>query len=367
MNARPLGWTLLIAGVPLLGCAKPTPKPAEAPPVPVTATAAAVKTVPIQVRVIGKAKSISTVAIRPQVGGRLTEVHFKEGDFVTKGKHLFTIDPRPYQAALKQAEANLARSKALADGAEKSLKNTTSVKASAQEVNLAETALASAKATVKADEGALEFATLQEGYTKVTSPLDGRTGRLLVPAGTVVAANDVSPLVVINQISPIHVEFAVPEQRLPDVFAALEAGPVPVAVDLRGGGKSGEGALAFTDNTVDETTGTIVMKAEFPNADRRLWPGRFVDVAIRLSERPGSVVVPTAAVQSGQQGPFVYVVTADKTAERRWVEVAFEVDGEAVIASGLKDGETVVTEGQLRLTTGTKVDVKPPAKPTTGR
>jgi multidrug efflux system membrane fusion protein len=363
MNARLLGWAGLLAALAFLGCAKPAPKPSEPPPVPVTATAAVVKTVPVQTRVIGKVKAIATVSVRPQVTGRLTEVHFKEGAYVTKGQKLFTIDPRQYEAAVKQAEANLAKSTALWEGAKKALEETEALKgASSQELNVVRTAAASAEATVKADRGALEFARIQEGYTAITSPLDGRTGGLLVHAGNLVGPADVSPLVVINQISPIHVAFAVPEHQLPDVLAALEAGPVPVAADLRGGGPLATGALAFIDNTADEGTGTIAMKAEFANADRKLWPGLFVDVVLRLGERPASVVVPSAAVQTGQQGQYVYVVTADKKAELRAVTVAFEAEGESVIAAGLAGGETVVTEGQLRLTTGTKVDLKAPPK-----
>lgn len=358
----------LIVSVTLLGCEKPPPLQKDAPPAPVTVTTAAKRTVPIQVRAIGTVKVIATVSVRPRVGGELTEVHFKEGDYVAKGRKLFTIDPRPYEAAVQQAKATLTKNEAALLGAQRNLDRLERVGTSGTataEVDTAQTAVDTAKAAVAADQAALHSAQLQAMFTTITSPLDGRTGGLLVTAGNLVAANDANPLVVINQVSPIYVAFAVPEQDLPAITAAQKLKPLAVAADPHDGKDPAQGTLAFVDNAVDVTTGTVQLKAEFPNTDRRLWPGQFVDVVMTVGERPHSVVVPTAAVQAGQMGQYVYVITADKTAEVRPVEVAFEAQGEAVIASGLSGGESVVLEGQLRLAPKAKVEVmsKPAEKP----
>ena len=354
---------LLAAGLGLLaGCARPPAARPEPPPAPVLVAAATTRTVPVQARAIGSVKTVATVAVRSRVGGTLTEVHFKEGDSVKKGQPLFTIDPRPYETALRQAEANLNRDIALLRGAEvavRRLEQSGTGAVTASELDVARTAVGSAKATVEADEAAVAAAKVQLGYTVITSPLDGRTGELLVSAGNLIDANGAAPLVVVNQISPIFVTFSLPEQQFPAVVAASRAGPVRVEAHLRGGGSPVLGTLAFIDNTVTPESGTVQLKAEFPNADQALWPGQFVDVVLVIRERPDSVVVPAPALQTGQQGNYVYVVTADRKAEMRPVEVAFELDGQAVIESGLSGGETVVVEGQLRLTNGTKVDPKP--------
>jgi multidrug efflux system membrane fusion protein len=324
-------------------------------------TVAAVKTVPVQARVIGTVKAVSTVSVRPQVGGQLTEVHFKEGDYVKKGQKLFTIDPRPYEVAVKEAKANLAKSEALLVGAERILARVVRLSGaavSAEEIDAARTAAASARAVVAADAAALNSAQLQANYTTITSPLDGRTGGLLVTAGNLVGANDANPLVVVKQVSPINVTFALPERQLPAVTTARRERPLKVEAFLRNGEPPVAGVLAFIDNAVDPGTGTVQLKAEFKNEDHKLWPGQFVDVVLTIRERPGSVVVPAAAVQSGQQGAYVFVVTPEKTAEMRRVTVGFEVGGEAVIASGLDGGETVVLAGQLRLARGVRVTVK---------
>jgi multidrug efflux system membrane fusion protein len=326
-------------------------------------TTAAKKTVPVQIRAIGSVKAISSVAIRPRVGGELVEVGFKEGDYVERGQKLFVIDPRPYEAAVKQAKANLSKSAALLKGAELEMKRAEEGRATgvtaASDYDAALTALASAKAAVEADRAAVNSAELQANYTTITSPLGGRAGELLVTRGNLVDANGTGPLVVINQVSPIYVTFALPEQQLPVVLEARKRGPLRVAADLRGGGPLATGELAFVDNAADPATGTVQFKATFPNADQRLWPGLFVDVTVTLGRRPDSVVVPSAALQSGQKGQYVYLVTAEKKAEVRPVTVAFEEGGEAVIASGLSGGETVVVEGQLRLAPGAAVDPRP--------
>lgn len=347
------------------GCSRP---PANgrppAPPAPVTVAAVGRKTVPVQVRTIGSVKAVATVAVRSRVGGVLTAVHFREGDTVTKGQPLFTIDPLPYEAAVTQAKAVLAKSEAVAQGAERDRRRLEGVStAVGAELDAARTAAASARATVAVDEAALASAKLQLTYTTITSPLDGRTGELLVNQGNLVDTNGATPLVVVNQISPITVTFALPEPQLPAVTAARRQGPLTVEAYLRDGQPPIPGALAFVDNAVNATSGTVQLKAEFPNTDRKLWPGQIVDVVLTVRREPDRVVVPAAAVQAGQTGPFVFLVTADKTAELRPVTVEFETGGEAVIASGLAGGETVVTSGQLRLVPGAAVEAKADARP----
>lgn len=347
----------------LFGCGKPKPPAASPGSVPVMVAAASTKTVPVQFRGIGNVKVISTVAVRAQFGGQLTEVHFKEGDYVKKGQKLFTIDPRMYKAAVKLATANLAKSKALLKGAERILERVERLSGgavSAEEIDVARTAVDSARAVVAADEAALNTAQVQETYTVINSPLDGRTGSLNVTAGNLVAANDATPLVVVNQVSPIYVAFSIPEQQLLAVTVAHREKPLKVLANLRNGEPPIEGVLAFIDNAVDSGTGTVHLKAEFKNEDQKLWPGQFIDVVMTIRDRPGSIVIPAAAVQSGQQGEYVYVVSSGKKVQMRPVVVAFEADGEAIIASGLTAGESVVIEGQLRLAPEASVEVKKP-------
>jgi multidrug efflux system membrane fusion protein len=353
----------VIPGILLLGCEKPPAARPEPPPAPVTVTTAAKKTVPIQLRAIGSVKTIATVSVRARVEGELTKVHFKEGDFIEAGKELFTIDPRPYEAAVKLAEANLKKNEATLDGADRELKRLRMGGAggvvSPAELDAAETAVATATAAVAADKASINSAKIQAAFTTITAPISGRAGGLLVTKGNLISANDVHPLVVINQLSPIHVTFAVPEQQLPVITAAWRKGPIRVEADMRGGGPLAAGELAFIDNAVDPGTGTIQLKAEFKNENQALWPGLFVDVTVTLGSRPNSVVIPSAAVQTGQQGQYVYVVNAEKKAELRPVTLVFETDQMAVIESGLEGGETVVVEGQLRLAPGTKVNPRP--------
>lgn len=345
------------------GCTKPPTGRPEPPPAPVTVAAAARKTVPERIHAIGSVKTLATVAVRPRVGGQLTGVFFKEGDYVEENKVLFTIDPRPYEAAVKQAEANRAKNEVILKGAQVELVRVEALRdggvGTATDYETAVTAVASARAAIEADKVAINTAKLQHSFTTITAPIAGRAGELLVSAGNLVEANGLNPLVVINQIDPITVTFALPEQQLPVVRGAWKKGPLKVEADLRGEGVLAVGELAFIDNAADPLTGTVQFKATFANADQKLWPGLFVDVTLTLGARADSVVVPSAALQSGQKGQYVYTITADKRAELKPVTVAFEIDGEAVIASGLSGGETVVVEGQLRLAPGTKVDPKP--------
>ncbi|VTT97365.1 rnd transporter : Efflux transporter, RND family, MFP subunit OS=Desulfobacca acetoxidans (strain ATCC 700848 / DSM 11109 / ASRB2) GN=Desac_1403 PE=4 SV=1: HlyD [Gemmataceae bacterium] len=368
----PTRYLVLAAGLALavqLGCARPPAARPESPPPPVSVAVAEQQTVPVQIRSIGSVKVISTVSVRPRVPGQITEVHFTEGTDVKKGDKLFTIDARPYEAAVKLAEANVAKSTALYKGAELNLRRTTQIGLTAgsqAELDAAKTAVDSARAAVAADEAAANAARLQAEFTTITAPIDGRAGAILATRGNLVASTDLNPLVVINQISPITVSFSVPEQQLPLLAAARLAGPPRVEADLRGGGPLAAGTLQFIDNTVDPGTGTLACKAVFANEDRKLWPGLFVDVTLTLGERPNSVLVPVAAVQAGQQGNYVYVVGAGDVAEARPVAVAFETGGRAVVASGLRPGEVVVTDGQLRVAPGMKVDVRSKPAPGTG-
>lgn len=363
-----LGRVLLFA-ILAAGCTRPPAQPAPPGPAPVTVTRTQLKTVPVQVRAIGTARVYATVAVRPRVGGELTAAHFTEGQFVKAGDRLFTIDPRPYQTALDHAKAQLERDQALLHGAElvleraRQLSGTATI--TADELDKHRTEVASAAATVTADRAAVRTAELQLGYTTITSPIDGRTGNLLITPGNMVAATEPNPLVVINQISPIAVSFAVPEQNLGSITEHLgkRGGKLPVSAIPRDGSSPLPGELTFVDNAVDAATGTVQLKATFPNQDRRLWPGQFVDVVLTLTDRPDSVTVPAAAVQDGQDGTFVFVVKGD-TAEYRKVTVAFvTAEGESVIEKGLAGGETVVTDGHLRVSPGGKVAVKGGGQP----
>lgn len=354
----------LVASVVLAGCTPHPPPPAATPPAPVTVARAAIKTVPVQLRAIGTVRVFASVSVRPRVSGELTEVHFKEGEFVEQGKKLFTIDPRPYRTALEQARALLDRNQALLRGAELVLaraQRATGGVISAEELDQLRTNVTSARAAVAGDQAAVRTAELQLSFTTIAAPIEGRTGNLLITPGNLVTANEVNPLVVINQISPISVSFAVPEQHLGAIEASRRQrqGILPVEALLRDGSPALKGELTFIDNAVDATTGTVQLKATFPNKDRRLWPGQFVDLVLTVSERPNSVIIPGGAVQDGQDGPYVFVVRGDNTAELRQIDVAFTTAvGEAVVARGLNGDETVVTDGHLRIAPGSKVSVK---------
>jgi multidrug efflux system membrane fusion protein len=330
--------------------------------VPVTVAKAAQKDVPVQLRAIGNVQAFSNVSIRALVGGQLTNVWFREGDDVRKGQRLFTIDPRPYQAALQQAEANLARDEANYRNAQsEAARYAELVKkdyVTREDYDRITSAAESAKAVVAADRAAIENERLQLAYCNITAPIDGRTGSLMVHAGNIVRANDTNALVVINQVTPIYVQFAVPESQLGQLRARGGLGVPVSAAPQKGGMAIASGRLSFIDNAVDMTTGTITLKAVFTNQNRALWPGQFVTVAVTLQDRPNAVVIPTQAVQTGQRGQYVYVVKQDQSVEMRPVKVADTVEQESIIENGLGPGETVVTDGQLRLTPKSRVDVK---------
>jgi multidrug efflux system membrane fusion protein len=338
--------------------------------VPVVTAVAARRDVPVQVQAIGTVEPFSTVTVKPQVGGIIETVHFNEGTDVRAGELLFTIDRRPYEAALRQAESARERDAAQLRNAQSEARRAESLSTqgilSREAHEQAHAAAEALAATVGSDEAAVETARLQLGYCTIRSPIDGRTGSLLVHPGNLVKAIDGGPLVVVNRVDPVFVSFAVPEKRLGEIEHAMASGRLAVEALLPGDDAAPvPGRLTFLDNAVDRATGTIRLKGTFPNPGRRLWPGQFVSARLTLAVRSGAVVVPSQALQTGQAGTFVFVVKPDLTAESRAVEVAQEADGEAVVEKGLAAGERVVTDGQLRLVPGAKVDLKTPA-PTPG-
>jgi multidrug efflux system membrane fusion protein len=334
--------------------------------VPVNVAAAQQQTVPVVITGIGNVEAFSTVSIKARVDGQIVEVKFREGQPVTKGEVLFRIDPRPYQAALRQAEANALRDKAARDQAlsqakryqELLDKNFISKEAYAQIRTNAETA----EATAKASQAALENARLNIEYCTISSPLDGYVGKVLLQAGNLVKANDVSSLVVINQVRPIYVNFSVPEQNLPEVRKYMGMGTLNVeVVPPDPSAPRVVGQLIFIDNAVDPTTGTIKLRAQFENREAALWPGQFVNVSLRLYEQVDAITIPSTAVQTGPDGQYVYVIGPDLLADIRKVTVQ-RSDGErAIIGAGLAKGERVVTRGQLRLGPKTPVQIAKPA------
>jgi len=332
-------------------------------PVPVTTAVAAQKPMPIVISIIGSAEAFQTVSVRSQVTGELRTVTFKEGDDVQKGQLLFELDRRPLEAALQQAEAVLARDLAQAANARAQATRYEDLAsrgiATREQVDQTRTAAAALDATIGADRAAVESAKIQLQYATIMSPLSGRTGALMVHAGNLVRANDTAPLVVINQIAPINVTFAVPENRLAEVKRFMAQGTLTVvAQPPNDPAAASKGRISFVDNQVDLSTGTIRLKGTFANDNRRLWPGQYVNVKVTLTTDPSALVVPTPAVQTGQQGDYVFVVKPDQTVELRNITVARAEGSETVIAQGLSPGETVVTDGQLRLVPGSHISVK---------
>ena len=331
--------------------------------VPIVTATATRKPMPITISVIGTVEASSTVAVRAQITGELNSVAFQEGDDVKKGQLLFSLDKRPLEAALKQAEANLARDMAQAANARSQSQRYEDLAnrgiATKEQLETARTSATALEATVGADRAAVENARVQLQYATIYAPISGRTGALMVHAGNLVRGNDATPLVVINQVTPINVSFAIPESRLTDFKSYLAKGSLLLeALPPNDSVAPSKGKVAFVDNQVDPTTGTIRVKGAFANGDRRLWPGQFVNVVVTLTTDPTSLVVPTAAVQTGQQGQYVFVVKPDQTAELRTVTVARAEGGQSVIKEGIVPGETVVTDGHIRLVPGSRVSIK---------
>ena len=395
---------LVLGGVILVGCASkgstpPGGKKGAGGDVPVTVTKVTRKNVPVEIQVIGNVEAYSTIAVKAQVGGILTKVDFKEGDYVKNGDLLFTIDPRPLkaqlaqavatlskdEALLRQAEANLARdlaqekyaaaqagryAKLAQEGvisAEQSDQMRTNADAIGQAVSADRAAIESAKAEIAAMQATIENDKVMLGYTEIRSPIDGRTGNLNVKLGNVVTANSME-MMTIHEVSPIYVTFSVPEAQLRLIKKYMATGKLPVFATPQDDEADKEsGVLTFVDNAVDPSTGTIKLKGTFQNADRKLWPGEFVRVVLRLTTQPNALVVPNQAVQTGQQGEFVFVVKNDRTVESRPVTTGIRVDQELVVDRGLEFGETVVTDGQLRLSPGARVSMRDNhAKPAAG-
>jgi multidrug efflux system membrane fusion protein len=368
----------MLAVVTAAGCSgadgKALPARTDSPATPpdsavvVTAVPVVEKAMPVAIDAIGTAEAYSVVAVHSQITGELTSVNFKDGDEVTKGQELFTLDRRPLDAALQQAQANLDRDLAQLANAKAQLQRYQDLAdrgiATREQLDTSRTTLAALDATTVADRASVENARVQLTYATISAPISGRVGKLLVSVGNLVRANDTTPLVVINQVAPIYAVFGVPEAQLPDLkrymargALRVEAGP-PTASE-----PPSVGRLAFVDNSVDQTTGTIAVRATFPNDDRRLWPGQFVNVTITLDRDPSAIVIPSIAIQDSQQGKIVFVVKPDKTVEQRVVHIRRAANAETVVADGVKAGEMVVTDGQLRLIPGTRVTIRSAGPP----
>jgi len=385
-------WAL--AGVLLLaGCSDNAAGKArvQVPPVPVTVSDVLERTVPVQLTAVGNAQPYTSVGIKSQVNGQIMEVRFKEGQDVRKDDLLFVIDPRPFEAALRQSEAALGQRQAEVQQAQANLERDLAQLENAkvqerryrdlvdreliarEQYDQLRTNWAALEATVQADRAAVEnaraatraaqanvdSARLQVAYTAIRAPIEGRTGNLLVQNGNIVKANDDNPIVVINQVHPIYVSFAVPEQYLPDLKKYYRAGGAlrVVARLPRQQETLATGDLTFVNNTVDQTTGTIQLKATFANTDNALWPGQFLDVSLVLTSRT-AIVVPSQAIQPGQQGPYVFVVKPDQTVESRPIVPGTRLGAETIIEQGLRAAERVVTDGQLRLVPGAKIEIR---------
>ncbi|QOY89034.1 efflux RND transporter periplasmic adaptor subunit [Paludibaculum fermentans] len=359
--------------------------------VPVSLTAVAQRDVPLDLEVIGNIEAYSVISMRSQVSGLLQKVHFKEGDFVSKGQVLFSIDPSPFNAALREAEANLARSEAQIGQAQATLKRdiaqakysgqqadrykslqkegivskeqvdqfTTAADTNSEIIRVDEAAIRSAEASLVASRAQADNARIQVGYTTIRSPIDGRTGNIAVKEGNIVSSNTIE-LTSINQIQPIYVTFSAPESNLAEIKKFAAEGKLQVTVlPSEGEEVTPEvGTLTFVDNNVDATTGTIKLKGTFQNAGRHLWPGAFVRVRLRLSTRKNALIVPAQAIQEGQDGQFVYIATDKMTVEQRPVKVGSRSGQDMVIDQGVEAGEKVVVEGQLRLAPGMKIRVR---------
>jgi multidrug efflux system membrane fusion protein len=420
-----MGGTLLLllatAALGLAGCsdrANGTPAARPAAAVPVSVSEVVARDVPVEVTAVGNVQAYTTVAVKAQIAGQITKVHFREGEEVEKGALLFTIDPRPLEAAVRQAEANVARDRAQLRQAEAALgqrlaevqqaeaniardrahmdnarvqerryrelvdkelvareqydqirTNAAAMEATVEadraalenaraSARAAQATVDNARAVIAADEAMVDTARLQLAYTTIRAPMDGRTGAILAQPGNVVKANEDTPLVVITQVRPIYVAFAVPEQHLDAIRRHQAAGPLRVQAFPDRARPPVQGRLTFVNSVVDQSTGTIQLKAAFANEDGRLWPGQFLDAVLTVTTQANALVVPSQAIQPGQQGSFVFVVKPDLTVESRRVEVGRRLEGETVVEKGLAAGERVVTDGQLRLAPGTKVEIK---------
>ncbi len=330
--------------------------------VPVLVAQADAKDVPVELRNIGNVEAYSTVNVRSQITGQIVQVHFQEGQEVKAGDLLLTIDPRPAQGALRHAQADLKRDEAQLVSVrldyERVKKLFESSIGSRDDYDKAEAALHSLEATILGDQSAISNATLNVEFTSIRSRIDGRTGNLLVKEGNIVKAPDDS-LLTVNQVRPIYVTFSVPEQDLPAIRRRMKEAALPVEVEVPGDSARRErGELTFIDNSVDSATGRIKLKATFQNSDNSLWPGQFAQTTLTVSILTNAVIVPSQAIQSSQSGDFVFVVKSDTTVQKRPIVAGLSRGRTTVITTGVQAGETVVTDGQLRLVEGARVSVQ---------
>jgi multidrug efflux system membrane fusion protein len=335
---------------------------AAAQVVPVTTAPVVQRSVPLTIEGIGTVIAASTVAVHSQITGELTSVNFIEGDEVQEGQVIVTLDKRPLEAAVNQAQAALDRDQAQATNARaqatRYLDLQTRGIATHEQVDQMVANAAALEATVASDRANLESAKVQLDYATIRAPLTGKTGLLQVHPGNLVRAGDTGAIVTINKITPVYVAFSIPEARLPDLKRYMAKGKLSVIAEAPNDDKPSTGVITFVDNAVDVTTGQIKVKGTFPNTDRRLWPGQYVNASLTLSDESNAVVAPSIAVQTGQQGTYAFVVKPDQTVELRNVVVERTSGDDSVIKSGLKPGEVVVTDGVLRLVPGTKVTIK---------
>jgi membrane fusion protein, multidrug efflux system len=353
--------TLLSAGVAVCGCTTNVVHTAPLMAVPVTVGKAVQQNIPVNLTAIGSASAYSTVSVESQVNAELEQVHIKEGQFVKKGELLFSLDARPFQASLEQAQANLAKDQAQAQldqvQAERYKALYDEGVGTREQYDQQQSTYVAQLAAVRADQAAVVSAQLQVSYCSIYAPVSGRTGALQVYPGNIVKAETTPAMIVINQVNPIYMSFSVPQQYLGDVQKFMARGALRVEATPYGETKPEIGTLTFVDNSVDNTTGTVALKATFENADYKLWPGQFSTVLLRLAEQENATVVPTQAVQTGQDGEYIYVVKSDMTVEKRDVKTGRTVGAETEILSGVQPGDTVVTDGQLRLIPGMKVHI----------
>jgi multidrug efflux system membrane fusion protein len=334
-------------------------------PAPVLVATVQQKPMPVQIETVGRVQAIATVVVRSRIDGVIQRVAVDDGQEVKAGDLLLELDDLEAQAELRTAEANLARDRAQLEIAKRDEERMQPLAAkdfaSRQQLDQLRTNVAAAQATVAADEAQLEAAKIRLSYTLIRAPIDGRIGTIASKVGSSIRPNDTTALMTINQLQPIYVAFAVPQRFLGDLQDAMAAGALPVTATIPGRETElQEGAVSFIENEVDAATNTLSVKASFANAESRLWPGQYVNVVVTLRVDPQAVVVPSEAVQTGQEGFYVFVVRDDLTVEMRPVDVARAAGAETVIAAGLEVGERVVTDGQLRLEPGTKVEVAQP-------
>lgn len=357
---------LVIALVISLGACSKSKDPAagkkpekSAAPVPVTVTTVTRKSVPVRLAAIGTVEASATVALKARIDGEITAVRFTDGATVARGQILFELDDRALRSRADELRANVERDRAMVANQRSREQRFRDLRekgfVSDDAWQQARTDRDAAVATLAANEAALAAAQVSLSYTRITAPVAGRIGRAVLQTGNAVKANDVTPLAVINAVSPAYISFPVPEQRLADLRARLAAGPLPVTATPTGGtGSIADGRLTFVDNSVDSATGTVRLRATFPNRDEALWPGQFARVSVTLRDDPEAIVTPADSVQSGPKGTYLYVLKQDQTVELRPVVVDRTEGPDAVIASGVAPGEIVVVSGQLRLTPGAR-------------